>query len=145
VEWVKRLYGSVVAVDTSPFIYYIEKSAKYLAVIDPFFEALDRGHIQSVTSTLTLAETLVHPLRSGDTALVSQYYAILTGAQSVTMLPVSEAIAAKAAELRSSLGLRTPDAVQIATGITAGATAFLTNDERLASAKGINIIILDRC
>jgi predicted nucleic acid-binding protein len=56
------------------------------------------------------------------------------------MLPVSETIAAKAAELRWSLGLRTPDAVQIATGITAGATAFLTNDERLASTPGINII-----
>lgn len=143
-EWVRSLNGSIVAIDTSPFIYYIEKSAKYLKIIDPLFEALDRGDIQSVTSTLTLTETLVHPLRAGDIAVVSQYHAIFTRARNVTMLPVPETIASRAAELRASFGLRTPDAVQIATGIVAGASTFITNDQRLATAPGMKVIVLDR-
>ncbi|HVU47852.1 MAG TPA: PIN domain-containing protein [Terracidiphilus sp.] len=130
--------------DTAPLIYFIEKHPRYLSTIDPFFNALDRGLFQAVTSTLTLTEALVLPLRTGNNLLVSEYVNILTKSRNVTMLPVSEAIAAKAAQLRATAGIRTPDAVQIATAQIGGATALVTNDEQLASIPGINIIVLEK-
>jgi hypothetical protein len=41
------------------------------------FGALSRGEFQVVTSTLTLTEVLVHPLRSGNVELAGQYRDIL--------------------------------------------------------------------
>jgi predicted nucleic acid-binding protein len=143
-DWIKPLAGAVVAVDTAPFIYFIEKHPRYLSTIDPFFDALDRGHLRAITSTLTLAEVLVLPLRTGDSLLVSEYVNILTNSRNVTMLPVSEAIATRAAQLRADAGLRTPDAVQIATAQVGGATAFVTNDGRLASVPGMTAIVLEK-
>jgi hypothetical protein len=42
--------------DTAPLIYFIEKHPIYLPLLLPFFEAVERGDIQVVTSTLTLTE-----------------------------------------------------------------------------------------
>ncbi len=70
-EWVKSLAGTIVAVDTAPLIYFIEKHPRYLNIIDPFFDSLDRGHFQAITSTLTLTEALTLPLRTGNNQLVS--------------------------------------------------------------------------
>jgi predicted nucleic acid-binding protein len=39
--------------------------------------------------------------------------------------------------------LRTPDSIQIATAINAGATSFLTNDAQLAGHWIPNILVLD--
>jgi predicted nucleic acid-binding protein len=143
-EWIKPLAGPIVAVDTAPLIYFIEKNPRYLSLIDPFFEALDRGHFQAITSALTLTEALVFPLRTGNSSLVSEYVNILTKSRNVTMFPVSGAIASRAAQLRADIGLRTPDAIQIATAQIGGAGAFVTNDGRLASVPGIGILVLER-
>jgi hypothetical protein len=45
-------------------IYFIERHPAYLPLLLPFFEAVERGDIQVVTSTLTLTEVLVHPYRT---------------------------------------------------------------------------------
>jgi predicted nucleic acid-binding protein len=65
VEWLKPLYGQVVGLDTAPLIYFIEKHHIYLPLVRPFFEAVERDDIQVVTSTLTLTEVLIRPLRQG--------------------------------------------------------------------------------
>jgi predicted nucleic acid-binding protein len=134
-EWLKTLYGTVVGLDTAPLIYFIEKHPKYTPLVHPFFEAVERGDIQVVTSTLTLTEVLVHPLRQGDHKLVGQYSRILLNARNFTTLPVSPSIAAEAARIRAAYGARTPDAIQLATALNGGATAFLTNDVGLGSIK----------
>jgi len=67
----------MVAVDTSPFIFFIEQHPKYVEIIRPFFQAVDRGDCQIVTSTVTLIEVLVHPIRNGDEGLAQIYNDIL--------------------------------------------------------------------
>jgi predicted nucleic acid-binding protein len=121
-EWLKAFRGHVVGLDTAPLIYFIEENPAYMPLVRPFFEAADRGEFQIVTSDLT--EVLVHPLLRGDPRLADQYRRILLRARQVTTVAVSEEMAEKAAELRGQHGLRTPDALQLATAIRSGAGSF---------------------
>ena len=145
-EWVRRLRGAVVGLDTAPLIYFVEEHPVYLPLIDPFFEAMGRGEIQVVTSTLTLTEVLVYPYKHRDKGLAQQYWNILIDSRNLRTIPVSPDIAADAASLRAVYGLKTPDSIQLATARTAMATVFLTNDERLALApvSGLEIVVLSR-
>ena len=141
--WVDSLKGALVGLDTAPLIYFIEANPTYVSLVRPFFQALDRGELSVITSTVTLVEVLVHPLRSGDALLVQRYHDILLGSGSLTMQQVTPAIAEEAARLRAVYTLRTPDAIQLATAITASATHFLTNDARLKVISGIQVHVLD--
>jgi predicted nucleic acid-binding protein len=143
-EWVDALRGSVVGLDTAPLIYFIEENPLYLPHLRAFFDAVDQGHLRVVTSILTLVEVLIHPLRLGNSQIANQYRQILLHARNVETLPVSAAIAEAAARLRAKHNLRTPDSIQIATAITAGATSFLTNDVQLAGEWIPHILVLKR-
>ena len=143
-EWVKPLHGTIVGLDTAPLIYLIEESSTYLPIVRPFFEAVDRGDIHVVTSILTLTEVLVHPLRHGNKQLADSYRRILLQANHITTVPVTEAIAQQAAQLRAVDGLRTPDAIQVATAVQAGASFFLTNDRALSRLTSVKVLALDQ-
>ncbi|MDJ0540525.1 MAG: PIN domain-containing protein [Microcystis sp. M53603_WE2] len=97
----------------------------------------------AVTSTLTLSEVLVHPLRSGNVELAGQYRDILLDQENLITVPISLEIAEVAAQLRARQNLRTPDAIQIATAMGEGAMFFLTNDARLAAVPDLKVLVLD--
>ncbi len=143
-DWLNALRGSTVAIDTAPFIYFIENHPILNQLVAPFFAGLDRGDFRAVTSTITLTEVMVHPLRQGNHGLATRYFHILTTSRNLVVLPVSDAIASEAAGLRARLGFKTPDAIQIATDLIASASSFLTNDAGLVSIPGISSIVLDR-
>jgi predicted nucleic acid-binding protein len=103
---------------------------------------MDRGDILVVTSTVTLLEVLVHPLRSNNRELATEYRDILLNSK-LTILEVSNAIAEQAAQLRATHIIRTPDAIQISAALSAGASHFLTNDIRLPEISSIQILSLD--
>lgn len=141
--WLDSLRGTTVGLDTAPLLYFIGKHPLYLDLVRAFFQAVDRGEVAVVTSTITLAEVLVYPLRKGNVELVQRYRDILLYSPGIATLPVSPHIAEKAAQLRASYGFRTPDAIHVATAIFAGAQAFLTNDKRLAKPLGVRVLVLD--
>ena len=143
-EWVKALDGMVVGLDTSPLIYLIEEHPVYLPLVRPFFEAVDRGDFLVVTSTLTLTEVLVHPVRHGNQELAERYRRILLGASHIVTLPVSEGIAQQAAQLRVGGMLRTPDAIQLATALQSEASCFLTIDSRLSAISALKVLVLNQ-
>jgi predicted nucleic acid-binding protein len=142
-EWLISLRGQVVGLDTVPLIYFIEQNESYLARVRPFFQAMSQGEFQVVTSTLTLTEVLVYPLRSGNNALAQQYRDIILDQENLVTMPVSVEISELAARLRATHKLRTPDAIQIATAIQGGATFFLTNDAKLAVVKDLSVLVLE--
>ena len=72
-EWIDGLQGKTVGLDTAPLIYFIEENPTYLEATKLFFEAMDRGDLTIVTSTVTLLEVLVHPLRSNNSAHVKGF------------------------------------------------------------------------
>ncbi len=142
-EWLIQLQGQVVGLDTAPLIYFIEQNEAYLQLVRAFFQEMSQGEFQVVTSTLTLTEVLVHPLRSGNIELAEQYRDIFIDQENLIILPVSVEIAETAAQLRATQNLRTPDAIQIATAMQGGATFFFTNDVRLATVPDLSVLVLD--
>lgn len=143
-EWLTPLRGRRVAIDTSPFIYLIEAHPVYLSVVRPFFAALAGGEITGVTSTVTLLEVLVHPLRHREDELARRYREILLHTANLLVLPLSPGIAEEAAGVRARYYLRTPDAIQVATALHTGASHFLTNDAEIPAVPGLEIVVLDR-
>ena len=57
--------------------------------------------------------------------------------------PLTLVVADRAAQLRADHGLRTRDAIQLATAVAAGATGFVTNDLSFRCVTGIDILVLD--
>ncbi len=141
-EWIGHLRGKTVGLDTAPLIYFIEENPVYIETVRVFFEAMNRGDFSVVTSTVTLLEVLVHPLRTNNRELAAEYRDILLNSELLT-LEVSSVIAEQAAKLRAAYNIRTPDAIQISAALNAGATHFFTNDIRLPEIPFIQILTLD--
>lgn len=141
-EWIANLRGKTVGLDTAPLIYFIEEHSGYASIVNPFFESAQRGELQLVTSTITLLEVLVHPLRHKNEALAQQYYDILLSSPYVAILPVTFATAQVAAELRAEHNLKTPDAIQVATALSHRADAFLTGDRDIHDIEGLALLKL---
>jgi predicted nucleic acid-binding protein len=140
VELLTELGQGPVGLDSSIFIYFIEEHAEYLPVVEPIFSAISAGAITAVTSSLTLLEVLVQPLRANLPALADRYEKILTRSSGVRMIPLDVRILRAAAKLRAVTSMKTPDAIQLTSALAAGCTAFLTNDLRLPSVLGLPVL-----
>jgi len=130
-----------IGLDTNVLIYYIEEHPIYLKKIEPLIEKIADGKATGITSYVTLLELLVKPIREGRSDLVGQYKTILTG--QLEMVPMDEAVSIKAAELRAKYGIRTPDAIQLASVIHKKGDVFITNDRGLKDVKEIKVLILE--
>lgn len=140
---IDSLCGSVVGFDTMPLIYYIEEHPTYLKVVEPFFNAIERGEFEVVTSIITLLEVLVHPIRDGNTNLAQEYRTLLFDTEGLSTNNINQEIAEEASRLRAFYNIRTPDSIQIATAILGGASYFLTNDVHFQSLPDLKILQLD--
>jgi predicted nucleic acid-binding protein len=140
---IERLGTGPVALDTACFIYFIEEDPTFLPQVEPVFAAIAAGRIAAVTSALTLLEVLVIPYRAGDMALASRYEDILTRSAGLRTVDLDRSHLRAAAHLRAvHQGLRTPDALQIATALGARCTALLTNDRALPAVAGLPVVQL---
>lgn len=81
--WVDELHGKLVAIDTSPLIFFIERHPEYIGTLRPFFPAVDQGEIKLVTSAVTLLEVLVQPIRRKDESLAFRYNDILLSSPNI--------------------------------------------------------------
>lgn len=130
-------------IDTAPFIYFIEEHKKYLTFIKPIFTKIDNFNIIATTSTITVIEVLVQPIKEGNKNLENKYLEILKHNANLEIIPIDINIAEKAAEIRSKYDIKTPDAIQIASAIVHNCDSFFTNDTKLKRVKEINIITLN--
>jgi predicted nucleic acid-binding protein len=133
-----------VGLDTMVFIYAFEDHPVYQSLLRPLFRAVERGDLEAVTSTLTLAECLAQPYRKKDMALVARYKVLFRNFPHLAVLPLNEEIAERTAVLRARYALRTPDAIQMATASIAKVDVFLTNDAGLPFVEDLNVLLLDR-
>jgi predicted nucleic acid-binding protein len=131
------------ALDTALFIYYIEENETFLPLVAPIFDDVAAGRREVVTSSLTLLELLVVPYRAGNLSLAARYEAYLSQSRGVHLIEIGRPQLRIAAQLRAlHPKIRTPDALQIATALSAGCTALVTNDRDLPAVPGLAILKL---
>jgi predicted nucleic acid-binding protein len=127
--------------DTNLFIYLLENYGPLTKSTESLRRKLQARGDELLTSTLTLGELLVKPMREGRGELCRQYEQLL--AASAVLLPLDVAAARVYAGLRADRSLSAPDAVQLACAATAGVDLFVTNDARLQGKQvpGIQFIV----
>src|ERR1700685_643336 len=118
-----------VLIDTSVWIYHFEQHPIFAPPATSVIEKLEDGKFRGIASELMLLELTVRPLQLGRQDAADDYETLLSYFPNLELLPISREILMEAAALRASHRLRTPDAIQIATGIHAGATLAITSDK----------------
>jgi len=134
----------VIAFDSSIFIYHLEDHPRYAPLTEMIFDAVEKGMNKGITSYLTLMEIITKPKAEGLLQVARDYEYYLTTFPNLTFYEMGIEIARKASDLRATERIKSPDAIQLATAILHGATAFLTNDKIFERVKEIDILILDK-
>lgn len=134
--------SGLVYLDANSIIYSVEKHPIYWPLIEPVWLAAKGKTIEIVSSDLTLMETLVGPLKTGDAGLVQAYETLFQQAQT-RLLPITQSILRDAAQLRATTKLRTPDAIHAATSQQIGCSLFVTNDVSFRAVPGLSVVVLD--
>jgi predicted nucleic acid-binding protein len=133
--------SGVVAIESCALIYGLDRHPTYGPLVAPVWAAARAGQIDLVASELTITETLVFPLRSGDARTLSDYETALFGSD-LRLLPMTQTVLRDAARLRAGLNLRTPDAIHAAAALDAGAALFVTNDPHFRRVPGLPVAVL---
>ncbi len=142
----KRLLLShpLISLDSMCFIYHFADHPQYAQLTSQIFQLLEAGEVRAVTSTISVIESLVLPEKQNDQLICYEYEKVFQSYPNLRILPVDWGISRLTAKLRAKyLFLRTPDAVQISSGLISGSSLFITNDKRLEKVKEIKVTILD--
>lgn len=127
-----------VYLDACTVIYFVEAHPRFGHVIT---QALELAQAQQIAiSPLVEMECLVVPLREHNAPLVRRYEIFL---DQYIRLSMPDEVYRRAAELRARYGLKTPDALHLATAQYHNCSALWTNDDRLnnaASSLAVNIL-----
>ncbi|MGA2809288.1 MAG: PIN domain-containing protein [Terracidiphilus sp.] len=137
---------SRIFLDSNLFIYQLEDAGARGNRANFIFERLSRRKDTVLTSTLTVGEVLVKPLRTGNRALETKYRDLLREPE-VRVLAFDRAAGEMFARIRVDRAIKAADAIQLATAASAGCDLFITNDDRLTAAHvpGIQFIVsMDR-
>ena len=131
-----------VLIDTSVWIYHFGQHPQLGSPAGKVIESLEAGKFRGVASELTLLELTVRPLQLGRQDVADDYEVLLDYFPNLELEPISREILLDAAGLRARHRLRTPDAIQIATGLKTGATLAVTNDEGWRRLAFIDTVVL---
>lgn len=132
-----------IGIDTGPFIYHVEDHPTYSTATDRIFRWIASEASVGITSTLTMAEVLVLPYREEHGHAAETSFATLIQMGNIEWLSPSLGVADRAARARAAYRLRTLDAIQLATALTAQATGFITNDKAFQRVTDLEILRLD--
>ena len=134
----------IIGLDTSIFIYHLEDHPRYQPLTQELLAGVQAGQRMAVTSVITVMELTVHPWQLERSAVARAYEALLVHFPNLMLADVTRAVARRAAQLRARYNVRPADALQAAAALLNGATAFVTNDRKLARlAPELNVLILE--
>ena len=131
-----------VAIDSNVLIYLTEGDPDRADAAALIVDSISDGHTEGVLSSPGLSEVLVGPARSGDGAAFERLAATIRDL-GFRVAALDATAAEDAAWIRGRSGMSLPDAMNIACARAAGATVFVTNDRRIASRPGLEVLYLD--
>jgi predicted nucleic acid-binding protein len=134
--------GHRVYLDTNVLIHLVEGLSSHAAELDMLIDAIDRGGVVCATSELSLAEVLVKPLATGNTALTQQYHELIGTQSRLEVLTITRSILVSAADARTTYGVKLPDAIHMASALSFGCTYFLSQDKDFQSTTYPGVVTL---
>jgi predicted nucleic acid-binding protein len=138
----KHLQGARVYFDVNPIIYFIEQNGDFFEPVAPIFEMLGEGTLMAFTSELSLTEILIKPTRQKQHKVIDTYKDLLLDPQLFTLTKVGRETFLQAAQLGGSLGMRTPDAIHLASAMENQCKYFITNDKKIRSHGGVRVALI---
>lgn len=133
-----------IALDTNLFIYVFKQHSEFGEKAKAILEEIENGFIDAITSSVSLTEILVKPIREGNLTLEKQYKLLFSHFPNLSILPIDNVVAEHAAYLRGKYNIKTSDALIVATALVANADLFITNDQRLEVVKEIQCVSLNK-
>lgn len=134
--------GKIIGLDTSIFIYLLEEHPTYFLKCQSLLHAIESGNAQGVFSAIGLIEILTGPKQLKEYELAAKYRHLITSFPHITLIGLNERIIEIASDLRAMYGVKTPDAIHLATAIDSNASEFVTNDKSLKRVKEIRVTFL---
>ena len=132
-----------VFIDTSPFIYYIEKSDLYFEKMKRWFSEMYEQEKTLVTSPVTIEEYSVFHLKNRKFEYIHAFRAFISD-MGIDVRNIDFDTGLLAAELRAKYqGLKAMDALQLASAIQNRCDVFLTNDKQLRQVEEINVMLVE--
>ncbi len=123
--------GDRIALDTVTLVYFLERHPVYYQTVRRLFRQIETGRLSAVMASLVFAELLVPAYRAAEEKRVEKLVRTLSNFPHLEILPLTTEIATDAARLRARYGIRTPDAIHVATALSGGAAGIVTNDRGL--------------
>ena len=133
--------SSKIYIDTVVAIYSVEWNREYFSLLQPLWLKFQAEEIELVSSELILMETLVFPLRNGDTILMNADEELLLS-KPMQLIPINQSILRQAANLRATTNLKSPDAIHAATAISVKCDLLITNDKSFRNLSNLPVVIL---
>ncbi len=134
--------GQKIGIDTAVFIYLFEGTGIHARLAEKLLQQVEAGAREAVFSSIGVIEILTGPKKLNRHELAVQYKNLLIRFPHLTIMGMSEQIVDIASDLRAHYGIKTPDAIHIATALDFGAQTFVTNDRTLKKIKEINVELL---
>ena len=131
-----------VAIDSNVLIYLLEGSGDRAERAATIVDAVARGEVEGVMSSLAIAEVLVPAARRNDTIGFEQTAAIIRDL-GFRIIALDAPLAEDVAWIRGRRGTSLHDAMNVATVRAGGATVFITNDRRIPTLPHLDVVILD--
>jgi len=140
-----ELFGrhAIVALDSNVLIYLFDGHGPLADAAEALIDGIAEGAASGVLASVALTEVLTRPAALGDGVLFERYAEELQAIPNLRIVGLDAEIAIDAAWGRSG-GRDLGDAVHVATARRAGATGFVTNDQRIRGRSGVEIIQLAR-
>ncbi|MCI0463989.1 MAG: PIN domain-containing protein [Gemmataceae bacterium] len=131
----------IVYLDTNVVIYAVEKHPVFGPKVAVRLATARTARDSLMVSDLTRMESLVGPLKSGDTTLQGHFRAFFALPE-VQVVAITPAVCDRAALIRATSKFKPMDSLHLATAVEHGASVFLTGDARLASFTGLTVEVL---
>ena len=128
--------------DSCILIYTVELHPQYSSFLDAMWKQLETKQVRIVTSELAILETLVTPFRNDDPRLIDEYDRFFKQPE-LEVVPITQDTLRKASQERAIYGLKTPDAIHLATALEGNCDYFITNDARLRGKSQIPIVVIN--
>lgn len=135
--------GVRIYLDTNIFIYLVEGHPGKSECLTQLNQKFEEGLLIPVSSTLTLAECVVKPLKEANKILEQQYLSVFANWGKLEILSISDSLLMEAVRIRAKFGLGLLDAIHAASAVAAGCQTILSSDRMFQRFKDLSVINLE--